>query len=110
MRTESFHADDLAKALRRGSADCRVRRHGPSHGGQGSARTVGTRPGNRPHPQSRRRAPAAGKKTPEVISRIEELMRHDTAGDPITGVKWSRRTTRKIAEELTTLGIAVSKN
>jgi hypothetical protein len=37
-------------------------------------------------------------------------MRHDTAGDPITGVKWSRRTTRKIAEQLTTLGIAVSKN
>ena len=37
-------------------------------------------------------------------------MRHDTAGDPITGVKWSRRTTRKIAEELTALGIAVSKN
>ena len=37
-------------------------------------------------------------------------MRHDTAGDPITGVKWRSRTTRKIAEELTTLGIAVSKN
>ena len=37
-------------------------------------------------------------------------MRHDTAGDPITGVKWSRRTTRKVAAELTTLGIAVSKN
>ena len=37
-------------------------------------------------------------------------MRHDTAGDPITGVKWSRRTTRKVAEELTALGIAVSKN
>ena len=37
-------------------------------------------------------------------------MRHDTAGDLITGVKWSRRTTRKVAEELTTLGIAVSKN
>ena len=37
-------------------------------------------------------------------------MRHDTAGDPITGVKWSRRTTRKIAEELAALGIAVSKN
>ena len=37
-------------------------------------------------------------------------MRHDTAGDPITGVKWSRRTTRKIAEQLATLGIAVSKN
>jgi len=37
-------------------------------------------------------------------------MQHDTAGDPITGVKWSRRTTRKIAEQLTSLGIAVSKN
>src|SRR5450756_2636014 len=37
-------------------------------------------------------------------------MQHDTAGDPITGVKWSRRTTRKIAEQLTALGIVVSKN
>ena len=37
-------------------------------------------------------------------------MRHDTAGDPITGLKWSRRTTAKIAEELTAAGIAVSKN
>ena len=37
-------------------------------------------------------------------------MRHDTAGDPITGVKWSRRTTRKIAEQLAALDIAVSKN
>jgi len=37
-------------------------------------------------------------------------MQHDTAGDPVTGVKWSRRTTRNIAEELTALGLAVSKN
>ena len=37
-------------------------------------------------------------------------MRHDTAGDPITGVKWSRRTTRNIAAELATLGIDRSKN
>jgi hypothetical protein len=37
-------------------------------------------------------------------------MKHDTAGDPISGVKWSRRTTRKIAEQLGTLGISVSKN
>ena len=37
-------------------------------------------------------------------------MQHDTAGDPITGVKWSRRTTRKIAEQLGTLGMSVSKN
>src|ERR1022692_3417909 len=53
--------------------------------GQGSARTARTGLGTRPHPQSWRRTQAGGKKTPEVISRIEELMRHDTAGDPITG-------------------------
>ena len=28
-------------------------------------------------------------------------MKHDTAGDPMTGVKWTRRTTDKIACELT---------
>jgi hypothetical protein len=37
-------------------------------------------------------------------------MHHDTAGDPITGLKWSRRTTAKIAQELTAAGITVSKN
>ncbi|MGH9447651.1 MAG: ISAzo13-like element transposase-related protein, partial [Terriglobia bacterium] len=37
-------------------------------------------------------------------------MQHDTAGDPVTGIKWSRRTTRKIAAELAALGIAVGKN
>ena len=37
-------------------------------------------------------------------------MRHDTAGDPISGLKWTKRTTRKLATELATLGIAVSKN
>ena len=35
-------------------------------------------------------------------------MEHDTAGDPITGLKWSRRTTHKIAKELETIGIQVS--
>jgi len=35
-------------------------------------------------------------------------MKHDVAGDPITGVKWTRRTTRKIAKELCAAGIQVS--
>jgi len=38
------------------------------------------------------------------------LLEHDTAGDPITGLRWSRRTTMTIAEELTALGISVSPN
>ncbi len=43
-----------------------------------------------------------------MIARIEELMKHDIAGDPITGVKWTRRTTRKIAKELRAVGIQIS--
>jgi hypothetical protein len=37
-------------------------------------------------------------------------MAHDTAGDPVTGVKWCRRTTEKIANELRTHGIDVCAN
>jgi len=35
-------------------------------------------------------------------------MKYETAGDPVTGLKWTRRTTGKIAEELKTLRIDVS--
>ncbi len=45
-----------------------------------------------------------------MIARIQGLMEHDTAGDPTTGLKWTRRTTEKLAKELATLGIKVSAN
>lgn len=35
-------------------------------------------------------------------------MKHETAGDPMTGLKWTRRTTAKVATELQSLGIEVS--
>ncbi|MCP4679526.1 MAG: hypothetical protein GY854_29360 [Deltaproteobacteria bacterium] len=35
-------------------------------------------------------------------------MEYDTAGDPMTGLKWTRKTTKKIARELGKLGIKVS--
>lgn len=35
-----------------------------------------------------------------MIEAIAALLEHDTAGDPITGIKWSRRTTAKIADPL----------
>ena len=35
-------------------------------------------------------------------------MKHETAGDPMTGLKWTRRTTEKVAAELNSLGIEVS--
>jgi hypothetical protein len=37
-------------------------------------------------------------------------MENDTAGDPVSGVKWTRRTTEKIACELRSAGICVSPN
>ena len=42
-----------------------------------------------------------------MIAAIKELMKHDVAGDPVTGVRWTRRTTEKISDELATLGIYV---
>jgi len=44
-----------------------------------------------------------------VIARIHALLESDTAGDPITGVKWTRKTTRKISEELRKVGITASR-
>ena len=37
-------------------------------------------------------------------------MKHETAGDPISGLKWTRKTTEKIAEQLAKLKIKVSPN
>ncbi len=39
---------------------------------------------------------------------IEKLMEHETAGDPITGLKWTRKSTRKISAELRSREIDVS--
>jgi hypothetical protein len=36
---------------------------------------------------------------------IEALMEYETAGDPMTGLKWTKKTTQKLAKELKTLGI-----
>ena len=44
-----------------------------------------------------------------MIHAIEELMRYDVAGDPMTGIKWTKRTTEKIAHELNKLGILVCR-
>jgi len=61
-----------------------------------------------PGAQSWRGAQARGKKIPEIMEAIEILLEHDTAGDPITGLKWTRKTTEKIAEVLQQIDIPVS--
>ena len=45
-----------------------------------------------------------------MIDAIHKLMERETAGDPISGVKWTRKTTEKIAGQLKLLGISVSRN
>jgi len=45
-----------------------------------------------------------------VIDAIHKLMEKETAGDPISGLKWTRKTTAKIARQLRRLGITVSRN
>ena len=37
-------------------------------------------------------------------------MKHDTAGDPVSGILWTRRTTEKVADELASGGIEVCPN
>jgi len=37
-------------------------------------------------------------------------MEHETAGDPVSGCKWTRKTTHKIAQQLKRTGIRVSAN
>jgi Rhodopirellula transposase DDE domain len=66
--------------------------------------------GSGPRAQSWSWSQARGKKTPEIIDAIEILLEHDTAGDPITGLKWTRKTTEKIAEVLQQIDIPVSAN
>ena len=38
---------------------------------------------------------------------LEKLLQDATAGDPITGLKWTRKTCRKIADELKRKGFQV---
>ena len=42
-----------------------------------------------------------------MIEKIEELMKYETAGDPISGMLWTRKTREKISDELAEIDIKV---
>lgn len=44
------------------------------------------------------------------MNRIQEILKHETAGDPMTGLKWTRKTLEKISDELKKTDIHVSPN
>ncbi|MGH2361340.1 MAG: ISAzo13 family transposase [bacterium] len=94
----------------RRSSHCDPAGNPSAYGGAGSRGTLDPGRGSRAHAPGGSRAQAGGKKTPEVIARLETLMECETAGDPMGGLKWTRRTPEKIAAELRDLGIQVSKN
>jgi hypothetical protein len=45
-----------------------------------------------------------------VIARLTALLKPETAGDPMAGLKWTRKTRQKVCSELRTIGIVVSPN
>jgi hypothetical protein len=44
------------------------------------------------------------------MNAIADIMKYETAGDPVSGCKWTRKTTGKIAKQLKRIGIKVSAN
>jgi hypothetical protein len=59
------------------------------------------------HPPTRWRAPLPRKKSPGLVPALEELLRDATAGDPISGLKWTHKSTRKLSRALRHLGFAI---
>ena len=49
-----------------------------------------------------------GKKTPRVRDLLKELLQDATAGDPMGGLRWTHKTTRKLAVALRPRGVQVS--
>jgi nanoRNase/pAp phosphatase (c-di-AMP/oligoRNAs hydrolase) len=49
-------------------------------------------------------------KNTEIVDAIKILLEHDTAGDLITSLKWTRKTSQMIAELLEQMDIPVSAN
>jgi hypothetical protein len=43
------------------------------------------------------------------MNNINKLMKYETAGDPISGTLWTRKTREKISNELASIGISISK-
>jgi len=47
------------------------------------------------------------KKSPNIIEEISILMEYETAGDPMSGLLWTKKTREKISKELAKIDIKV---
>ena len=50
------------------------------------------------------------KKQPRILTVLDQLLEDTTAGDPITGTKWTRKTLRQLSRELRRKGLRVGRN
>src|SRR5215207_4840334 len=50
------------------------------------------------------------KKDPTVLTALEHLLEDATAGDPISGLKWSRKTLEKLRRQLRTKGVIIGRS
>ena len=65
------------------------------------------------HPSDRVRAPGGGRKkaevtNPELLNELENLTEPETRGDPESPLRWTTKSTRKLAEQLTKAGHPIS--
>jgi len=65
------------------------------------------------HPSDRVRAPGGGRKkaevtNPELLNELENLTDPETRGDPESPLRWTTKSTRKLAEQLTKSGHPIS--
>src|SRR5690348_6262655 len=49
-----------------------------------------------------------GGATPKILRALQDLVRDDTAGDPVTGVHWTHRSLRKLCKALRRQGVRLS--
>src|SRR6516225_4497989 len=59
------------------------------------------------HPSRRRRSQAPRKKRPGVVKQLHALVEDTTAGDPSSGMRWTRKSTRTLAKALRRLGFRI---
>lgn len=60
-----------------------------------------------PSSPSRWRSTFYRKKDSRIVASLDELLRDSTAGDPMGGLRWTHKTSRNLANELTCKGIKV---
>lgn len=69
--------------------------------------TEGTTGGAKSSAESRCWTSTGRKKQPEILKALDELLKDETAGDPITGLKWTKKTSYTISRELQRQGYEV---